>query len=102
MFDGFEMGMFPLVGPNALNDLLRDQIAVDPTIKDKWFGVIMAVFLIGAATGGILFGWLGDRIGRVRAMSLSIFTYAILANCDQLPFPATRIAYLWQAADGRK
>src|SRR5690606_33580810 len=27
-------------------------------------------------TGGVVFGWLGDRIGRVRAMTLSVLTYA--------------------------
>ena len=28
MFDGFEIGMFPLVGHNALNELLPDASAV--------------------------------------------------------------------------
>src|SRR3954451_1338431 len=77
LFDGFEMGLFPLVGPPALKDLLRDSPAADAT---TWFGCIIAVFLVGAASGGVLFGWLGDKIGRVRAMSLSIFTYAIFTG----------------------
>jgi MFS family permease len=94
MFDGFEMGLFPLVGPNALKELLREQIAVDPTITDKWFGVIMAVFLVGAATGGVLFGWLGDRMGRVRAMSLSIFVYAIFTGLCGFATAAWHIAIL--------
>jgi MFS family permease len=38
---------------------------------------MIAVFLVGAATGGVVFGWLGDRIGRVRAMTLSVLTYAL-------------------------
>lgn len=80
MFDGFEIGMFPLVGPNALDELLASQLVANPAAKTEWFGVIMAVFLIGAATGGVLFGWLGDRIGRVRAMSLSILTYAVFTG----------------------
>ena len=40
----------------------------------------MAGFLVGAATGGVLFGWLGDRIGRVRAMTLSVLTYAVFTG----------------------
>jgi MFS family permease len=28
----------------------------------------------------VLFGWLGDRLGRVRAMTLSVFTYAIFTG----------------------
>ena len=77
MFDGFEMGLFPLIGGPALNDLLGPASATQAT---QWFGAIIAVFLVGAATGGVFFGWLGDRIGRVRAMALSIFTYAIFTG----------------------
>src|SRR3954469_9655360 len=77
LFDGFEMGMFPLVGQNALAELLPQQT---PEMRTQWFAVIMSVFLIGAATGGVLFGWLGDRLGRVRAMALSIVTYAIFTG----------------------
>jgi MFS family permease len=74
MFDGFEMGLFPLVGRPALTDLLGE---TGQKNVDVWFGLMIAGFLVGAATGGVLFGWLGDRLGRVKAMTLSIFTYAI-------------------------
>ena len=94
MFDGFEIGMFPLVGPAALDDLLAGQLASNPTLKGEWFGVIMSVFLIGAATGGVLFGWLGDRIGRVRAMSLSIATYALFTGLCGFAGEAWHIAVL--------
>jgi MFS family permease len=40
----------------------------------------MSTFLVGAAAGGVLFGWLGDKLGRVRAMSVSIFTYAVFTG----------------------
>jgi MFS family permease len=94
MFDGFELGLFPLVGPSALEHLLKAEIAVRPSVKDDWFGVIMAVFLVGAATGGVMFGWLGDRVGRVRAMSLSIFTYAIFTGLCGFATEAWQIAAL--------
>jgi MFS transporter, SHS family, sialic acid transporter len=74
MFDGLEMGLFPLVARPALRELLGSGIGED--IVGKWFAVITAGFLVGAATGGVLFGWLGDRIGRVRAMTISVFVYA--------------------------
>ncbi len=92
MFDGFEMGLFPLIGKPALKDLLG--AGVDPADADRWFGVIMAVFLVGAASGGVLFGWLGDKIGRVRAMSLSIFTYAVLTGLCGFATEAWHIAIL--------
>ncbi len=94
LFDGFEIGLFPLAGPNALDDLLRDQIASNPAVKDAWFGVLMSVFLIGAATGGVLFGWLGDRLGRVRAMSLSILAYAVFTGLCGFAQSAWQIALL--------
>src|SRR3954451_4800015 len=74
MFDGLEMGLFPLVARPALRELLggvaEDRIGL-------WFSVATAGFLVGAATGGVLFGWLGDRLGRVRALTLSVLTYAV-------------------------
>lgn len=94
MFDGFEIGMFPLVGPAALDELLVEQLVSNPTLKSEWFGVIMSVFLIGAATGGVLFGWLGDRMGRVRAMSLSIATYALFTGLCGFASEAWQIAVL--------
>ncbi len=94
MFDGFEIGMFPLVGQNALKDVLGDGIASQPGLVTEWFGVILSVFLIGAATGGVIFGWLGDRIGRVRAMALSIFTYAIFTGLCGFASEAWHIAVL--------
>jgi len=77
MFDGAEMGVFSMVGRSALRDLLPE--APESEIG-LWFGIIMAGFLVGAATGGVLFGWLGDRIGRVRAMTFSVLTYAIFTG----------------------
>lgn len=96
MFDGFEMGLFPLIGKPALQDLLASQVPADQLKLqlDNWFSVIIATFLVGAATGGVLFGWLGDRIGRVRAMSFSIFVYAIFTGLCGFATEAWHIAVL--------
>lgn len=68
------MGVFALVAQPALGMLVRN-----PTEAaiGWWYGVIQAGFLVGAASGGVLFGWMGDRFGRVRAMIGSILTYAL-------------------------
>ncbi|MDD4868998.1 MAG: MFS transporter [Kiritimatiellae bacterium] len=77
MFDGLEMGMFPVVARPALQELLS-------TTSDQqvgmWMGYITALFLLGAAGGGLVFGWLGDKIGRVRAMTASILVYSIFTG----------------------
>lgn len=74
MFDGLEMGIFPLAAPAAIESLLgREHIA-------SWMGSLTALFLIGAALGGVTFGWLGDKIGRVHAMSVSILVYSLFTG----------------------
>ena len=83
MFDGFEMGLFSMVGRSAIQDLMgygKTPTSEQNALIGFYFGVVIAVFLVGAAAGGVLFGWLGDRIGRVRAMSLSVATYAIFTG----------------------
>jgi MFS transporter, SHS family, sialic acid transporter len=77
LFDGYEIGLFPVVARPALRQLLGDP--GDAQIG-QWMGVITACFLIGAAGGGLVFGWLGDRIGRVKAMALSILTYSLVTG----------------------
>jgi MFS family permease len=82
LFDGLEMGLFPLVARPALADLLTTADGNHPTEQhiSVWLGIITALFLVGAATGGVLFGWLGDRFGRVRAMMISVLTYAVVSG----------------------
>lgn len=90
LFDGAEMGLFSMIGRSAIQDLMGGN--VDEGTVGFYFGVVTAMFLVGAATGGVLFGWLGDRIGRVRAMSLSVVTYALFTGFCGL------VAEPWQIA----
>ena len=46
----------------------------------RWFARFNSAFLLGAACGGLVFGWVGDRCGRVRAMGLSIVWYSLFAG----------------------
>src|SRR3954470_12479677 len=81
MFDGFEMGIFPLVARPALQQMQVTQgMAVSDSFVGQWMANATAAFLLGAALGGVLFGWLGDRIGRVRAMNLSILCYSLFTG----------------------
>src|SRR5438477_10538080 len=91
MFDGLEQGLFPLVARPALQDLLGPSEEGNIGV---WFSVATAGFLVGAATGGVLFGWLGDRIGRVRAMTLTVLTYALASVACGLAAAPWQIAAL--------
>jgi MFS family permease len=81
MFDGLEMGIMPQIAGPALKDLLTatkgalSQSELNALIK-QWNVWIDAMFLCGAALGGLVFGWLGDKLGRVKAMSMSILVYS--------------------------
>jgi MFS family permease len=73
MFDGLEMGIFPQIARPAMSQLLHGASDKD---LGWWNNFIAAMFLWGAAAGGLVFGWLGDKIGRVKAMSASILIYS--------------------------
>ena len=82
MFDGLEMGIFPLVARPALQEFQHTAGIIDESFVQMWMGRITATFLLGAAAGGLVFGWLGDRIGRVRAMILSVLAYSLFTGLN--------------------
>ncbi|HZV06438.1 MAG TPA: MFS transporter [Gemmataceae bacterium] len=115
MFDGFEQGVLGVVGRPALVDVLHLKedarlaaTASDPHVRQEaqqrvdgqtgaWNSGLAASFLIGAALGGWLFGWLGDRIGRVRGMVFSVLTYALftgLCGLAQGPWQLAALRFL--------
>lgn len=77
MFDGLEMGLFPIAARPALQDLLQ---ITDERSIGAWNSFLVASFLIGAAAGGLVFGWLGDKIGRVKTMALTIAAYSLFTG----------------------
>jgi len=91
-FDGFEMGVFPIVARPAIHDLLGHHVAEE--LVRQWAAVLAAAFLFGASIGGFFFGWLGDRIGRVRAMTASVLVYALLTGACGLAQSPSQLAIL--------
>src|SRR5262245_62237781 len=74
MFAGLQISLFILIHRQMTLDLLGAE-TVEQTVT-RWFAWFQAAFLLGAAVGGWLFGWLGDRIGRTRAVAASVLCYA--------------------------
>jgi len=79
MFDGLEMGIFPQISRPALTQLLSNSADI-ASAMGWWNQFIAAMFLWGAAVGGLVFGYLGDRVGRVKAMSISILIYSLFTG----------------------
>ncbi len=78
MFDGLEMGLFPLVARPAMMELMGAEST--KASWPAWIAGITALFLVGAALGGVVFGWLGDRIGRTKAMMWSVLAYSLFSG----------------------
>ncbi len=79
MADCMDQQFFNLVRVMSLTDLLGGANA-DPKEVTKWAGRATSIFLVGWATGGLVFGMYGDRIGRVRTLTLTILLYSIFTG----------------------
>src|SRR5436190_8020992 len=79
LFDGLDMHLYVLVAAPFVAELLHVTNEKDPLVGyySSW---IQASFLIGWALGGGFFGRIGDRLGRARALSLTILTYALFTG----------------------
>ena len=78
VFDGFELGLMPVASLSVSKILLGDQFT--DALGGQWFAWFMASLMLGAAVGGSFLGNLGDRIGRARAMGISILFYSAFAG----------------------
>src|SRR5687768_11234952 len=77
---GIEVSLMVPTARPAIQDFLGANAARIEVSADQWLSWFVAAFLLGAAAGGVLFGWLGDRAGRVRAMGTSILCYSLITG----------------------
>jgi len=78
MFDTMAQQLFNLARVPALRELMG--AGTPATTVAEQAGICTCVFMIGWASGGILFGILGDRLGRAKTMMLTILTYSIFTG----------------------
>src|SRR5437764_424160 len=79
LFDGLDMYLYVLVAAPFVAALLGITDEKDPKVRDcsSW---IQAAFLVGWALGGGFFGRIADRLGRSRALTMTILTYALFTG----------------------
>ena len=82
MFDTMAQQLFNLARVPALRDLMGGAAA--PGAVAQQAGIATMVFMIGWGLGGVLFGILGDRLGRARTMMLTILSYTIFTGMSLL------------------
>ena len=77
-FAGVHMSIVGIVMRVAVADLLPE--GTNEANIGQWASWQVCAFLFGAATGGYLFGIIGDRFGRAKAMSFSILCYSVFSG----------------------
>ena len=77
LFDGIELGLMPVASLSVSQSLLAE--GYTKGLGAEWFAWFTASLMLGAAIGGIALGNLGDRIGRTKAMGISILFYSVFA-----------------------
>lgn len=82
MADCMDQQLFTLARMMSLSDL-TGRPAADPAVI-QWGTIATSIFLIGWATGGLVFGMFGDRIGRVRTLALTIFLYSAFTGLSAI------------------
>lgn len=87
LFDTMDQNIFNLVRQPSLTDILRQQGVAEDQLKaavTEAGGRMTAIFLLGWAVGGFIFGMIGDRFGRARTMALTILIYAVFTGLTGL------------------
>jgi MFS family permease len=86
MLDGFDSGIYIYILTPAVTDLLaRSNRAVSTAPVALYGGYFFSVFMLGWACS-MAWGWLADRIGRVKVMCLTILVYSVFtALCGLAP-----------------
>jgi MFS family permease len=75
MLDAFDTMLYALVLAHVMRDL---------NMSKAVSGFLATLTLLASGIGGILFGFIADRIGRKRALMLSILTYSVCSFASGL------------------
>jgi MFS family permease len=83
MLDAFDVMLYALVVAHIMRDLHMTKATV---------GLLSTLMLLASGAGGLLFGFIADRIGRTRALSLSILTYSVFSFASGLSHTVVQLA----------
>src|ERR1043166_2444864 len=78
-FDCMDQQFFNLGRDGAMTDLLPDK-----RLATEYGPYTTSVFLLGWAVGGLILGAMGDRFGRAKILTYSIFLYALCTGLSAL------------------
>jgi MFS family permease len=75
MLDSFDVMLYAIVLANVMRDL---------HMTKGQAGMLNTLTLLASGIGGVLFGFVADRVGRTRALMLSILTYSLCSFASGL------------------
>jgi MFS family permease len=85
LFDCLDQQLFNLARKPAMETLLATATGpASPKDVDFYGGLSTCIFLAGWATGGLIFGVVGDRIGRAKTMMITIVIYSLCTGLSAL------------------
>jgi MFS family permease len=90
LFDCLGQQVFVIGRNPALASLMPAGTAPDKL--KEWGGYMTSIFIVGWATGGLFFGAVGDRIGRARALAITILLYGLCTGLSGLATGMTDFA----------
>jgi MFS family permease len=79
LFDCLDQQIFILFRNDALKTLLPEGWDVK-----AYGGYATSIFVAGWATGGLIFGSVGDRIGRAKTLTLTVLLYSVFTGLSAL------------------
>ena len=77
MFDCFDQQIFTNSRSITMQDLMPQ---ADSLTQIKFGTWATSIFILGWATGGLIFGTIGDKWGRAKTMALTILVYALFTG----------------------
>jgi MFS family permease len=86
LFDCLDQQLFVLARPAAMKSLVPERESPQATdlARRQAGDTVTSIFIAGWACGGLLFGMLGDRIGRAKTMIITILLYSIFTGLSAL------------------
>jgi MFS family permease len=79
LFDCLDQQIFILARSSAMKTLLPPGLDAN-----EYGGYATAIFVAGWATGGLIFGAVGDRIGRAKTLTMTVLMYSVFTGLSAL------------------
>jgi MFS family permease len=82
LFDCLDQQLFIAARSFAMESLMPP--GTDKTVLGEYGRYATAIFVAGWATGGLIFGAVGDRIGRAKTLTLCVLMYSVFTGLSAL------------------